>query len=241
MKKFGLIVNPYAGAGGRIGLKGSDKFKIENPELPLRIRRFLRKLCCKEEIYFITPRFKMGEIYLKEFEFYYSVIDIGSNVPTSRIDTINAAKMIKNEGIELLIFVGGDGTARDLLEGLGGESNLPVLGIPAGVKMYSGIFANTPEAAAILVNEFLKGRAKIEKAEIIDVDEDLLRSGKFELKLYGYLPTISFGEFLTPTKQEVVSSTESLDEIADFVIEQILEKDEEYYFVFGPGSTVNIY
>jgi len=238
MRKIGFIVNPYAGAGGRIGLKGSDNIKVENPEIPLRIERFLKKLDNRrEDIQFITPRFKMGEIYLINQGLNYSRIEIGSKIPTTRNDTINAVKLIKNFNIDLLLFVGGDGTARDIMEGLGSEE-LPVLGIPAGVKMYSGVFANNPEAAAIIVNEFLRGKTRIIKAEVLDVDEETLRKGKIELKLYGYLNTITFGNFLTPTKQEIESSIENLDEIAEFVIERIIDIDKDSYFVFGPGSTV---
>lgn len=55
-------------------------------------------------------------------------------------------------GIDLLVFVGGDGTARDVVEVL--DREVPVLGIPSGVKMYSGIFAASPEAAAELVTMY---------------------------------------------------------------------------------------
>lgn len=234
MKKVGLIVNPYAGAGGRIGLKGSDNLKSLNPEIPSRVSRFLKN--CPKDIYFITPQFRMGEIYFKNFHFNLEIIPIGNSEVTTSKDTIESVKEMIRRDVEIIIFVGGDGTARDILTVLNKES-ITVLGIPAGVKMHSGVFASTPEAAARLLEAYIRGYAKIIDAEIIDVDENEFRNGIIKLTFYGYLKSIDFNNLLTPSKQEVVSYEEDeIEEISDYIINEYL--DDSYHIVFGTGKTV---
>lgn len=230
MNKVGFLVNPIAGSGGRIGHKGSDDLYIENPETPLKVKRFLQ-LAPKDVIY-ITPKGKMGEIYFTK-EFIIQTIDIGNKERTTREDTIQATKEFLEENCDIIVFAGGDGTARDIYSVV--ANKIPLLGIPTGVKMHSGVFANTPEAAAILLSKFLKGEATIVDAEILDIDEEKYRKGIYDVKLYGIVKTVKYSTYLTPSKEEVRSEEEELEEIADYIIDNM--KDDEYY-IFGSGSTV---
>ena len=230
MNKVGFLVNPIAGSGGRIGHKGSDDLYIENPETPLKVKRFLQ-LAPKDVIY-VTPKGKMGEIYFTR-EFIIQTIDIGNKERTTREDTIHATREFLEENCDIIVFAGGDGTARDIYSVV--ANKIPLLGIPTGVKMHSGVFANTPEAAAILLSKFLKGEATIVDAEILDIDEEKYRKGIYDVKLYGIAKTVKYSTYLTPSKEEVRSEEEELEEIADYIIDNM--KDDEYY-IFGSGSTV---
>ncbi|BDC19890.1 ATP-NAD kinase family protein [Acidianus sp. HS-5] len=227
--KVGLIVNPYAGSGGRIGYKGSDDLRIENPEIESRVKRFLDVV--KNDIEFISPRFKMGEYFLRKFGRKYTTINSGKENST-REDTVTSARML-SDLTNLIVFVGGDGTARDVVEGT--QSKIPILGVPAGVKMHSGVFAANPETAGMLVSAYVKGMAKIVNSEVMDIDEDSYRKGIYKIKLYYITKTINFEGLLVSSKEEVISPSYELDEIAEYVIDNM--KDSIFY-IMGPGSTV---
>ncbi len=223
--RIGFLVNPYAGSGGRIGRKGSDDLRVENPEIPLRVKRFL---ALAPRVKYFVPRGKMGEAYFKGTDFEYEVIDAGRDNST-REDTIASVKILQ-ELVDVITFVGGDGTARDVASALTKE--VPILGVPAGVKMHSGVFATTPESAARILADFVQGRAEVVKAEVLDVDEEEYRKGVFVVKLYFVVNTISSGNLLTPSKEEYSSDT---DEISEFVIENM---EDNVYYIMGPGKTV---
>ena len=223
-------MNPIAGSGGRIGHKGSDDLYIENPETPLKVKRFLQ-LAPKNVVY-VTPKGKMGEIYFTK-DFIIKIIEEGNKEKTTREDTIYATRKFLEQNCNIVIFAGGDGTARDIYSVI--LNKIPLLGIPTGVKMHSGVFANTPEAAAILLSKFLNGEASVVEAEILDIDEEKYRKGIYDVKLYGIAKTIKYSTYLTPSKEEIKNEEDELNEIADYVIDSI--KDNEYY-IFGSGSTV---
>jgi predicted polyphosphate/ATP-dependent NAD kinase len=223
--KVGFLVNPYAGSGGRLGKKGSDDIYVENPEIPIRVKRFLNNL--PSTLTYFTPRFKMGEIYFTNFS--PNVINAGREKST-REDTIASVKIMEELGVDIIVFVGGDGTARDIAGSL--QKQIPILGVPAGVKMHSGVFASTPEAAAKILIDFSEGRAKIVKAEVLDIDEEEYRKGIFNIKLYYVVNTVSSRNLLTPGKEEYSYST---DEISEYIIDTM--KDDIYY-ILGPGKTV---
>ncbi|AWR97780.1 ATP-NAD kinase [Acidianus sulfidivorans JP7] len=235
--KIGLIVNPYAGSGGKIGKKGSDDLYIENPDTKTKLLRFLKEIQDKD-IEFYTPKMKMGEYFLNLFpSIKYQVIDVGRE-KTTREDTILASKIL-SEITNIIVFAGGDGTARDVSEGLklSNRKDIPILGIPTGVKMHSGVFAATPEAAGKLIKAFIDGLAKIKTAEILDIDEEKYRKGIYSVKLYDIVYTIDYKNILVESKEEIISNNAELDEIAEYVIENIMNKDNVYY-ILGPGSTV---
>ncbi len=238
MKKIGLIVNPIAGMGGSVGLKGTDGETYKKalklgakPTTPQRIEETLA-LVNRKDLYFIVAPGKMGEDFIKKFDFKYEVIS-KIDEETNADDTKRIIREMVEKGIELLIFVGGDGTARDVYDVLG--LTIPVVGIPSGVKMFSPVFALSTYAAAEIIN--IETEQLIEK-EVLDIDEEAFRQGKLGAKLYGYLkvpknPSLLQGkkEPSNVTKPEKISK----EEIAQYIFENI-EKDTLY--ILGPGTTL---
>jgi predicted polyphosphate/ATP-dependent NAD kinase len=238
MKKIGLIVNPIAGMGGSVGLKGTDGETYKKalklgakPTTPQRIEETLA-LVNRKDLYFIVAPGKMGEDFIKKFDFKYEVIS-KIDEETNADDTKRIIREMVEKGIELLIFVGGDGTARDVYDVLG--LTIPVVGIPSGVKMFSPVFALSTYAAAEIIN--IETEQLIEK-EVLDIDEEAFRNGKLAAKLYGYLkvpknPSLLQGkkEPSNVTKPEKISK----EEIAQYIFEN-LEKDTLY--ILGPGTTL---
>ncbi|HUW95893.1 MAG TPA: NAD(+)/NADH kinase, partial [Anaerolineae bacterium] len=154
MKRLGLIVNPVAGLGGRVGLKGSDGEEIqrkaldlgavsESPERAGRALEMLMPLWVQLEI--LTPPGKMGEDVVASRGLEATVIGSIRSGRTTAADTITAAREMQHLEVDLLLFAGGDGTARDIFAAVG--LDLPVLGIPAGVKIHSAVFATSPATA----------------------------------------------------------------------------------------------
>lgn len=232
-KTICLLVNPVAGSGGRIGNKGSDNLQIYNTETPSRILRFLNT-APKNANYIVAPR-EMGENYFKGSEVKYEVAKININTPTSREDTIKAVTyFIETNRCDIIVFAGGDGTARDVFSVV--KDKLPILGIPTGVKMHSGVFTTNPESAGVLLRHFVEDKTEEILTEILDIDEEAYREGKYVVKLYGYAKTVNYSNLLTPNKEEVMSDKEELDEIVQYVIDTYLTSSNKV-FVVGPGST----
>jgi len=238
MKKIGLIVNPIAGMGGSVGLKGTDgeiyKKAIAlgaQPTTPQKIEETLSLIKRKDDYFIVAPG-KMGEDYIKKFDFKYEVVSkIGEE--TNADDTKRIIREMVEKGIELLIFVGGDGTARDVYDVLG--LTIPVVGIPSGVKMFSPVFALSLSAAAEIINT--AGNQFIEK-EVLDIDEEAFRKNKIAAKLYGYMKVPKNKTLLQAKKEpsNVSKSEEDVkEEIADYLMEN-LEKDTLY--ILGPGTTL---
>lgn len=239
--KIGLIVNPIAGMGGRVGLKGTDGVLEEairlgaKPVSPLRAVETLKKLHhLKNAFRLITYPGEMGEKECVEAGFEPEVVGSISS-KTSSEDTVRAASELSEMSVNLIVFVGGDGTARDVLNGL--KNNVPVLGIPSGVKMYSGVFAVNPEAGVRIIEKFIRMGLPLSMVEVMDIDEEEFRKGRLTAKLYGYAPTPYDPEFIQSRKIASVSAAEELDnqyEIAKYVSELM---GEEIY-IMCPGSTV---
>ncbi len=184
MKKIGFLVNPIAGMGGRVGLKGTDGVAEEAarrgavPVAGGRAREAMEGVERYAEI--MTCSSVMGEDYLKRnFEVVYSTSE-----RTSADDTRNACREFIKRDADAIIFCGGDGTARDVLSVVG--KRVPILGIPAGVKMHSSVFSITPNAANRIMVKFLHGNASLVETEVMDVDETSFRRDKMKIKLYGY-------------------------------------------------------
>ncbi|MFX0010499.1 MAG: ATP-NAD kinase family protein, partial [Candidatus Hermodarchaeota archaeon] len=172
MKKIGLIVNPIAGMGGSVGLKGTDgnlyKKALElgaKAVAPIKVRQFLESLTTNKELkLYIAPN-KMGADYIESAEFEIEVIGNIKEV-SSADDTKRITKLLIDEKVDLIIFFGGDGTARDIYDVVG--LKLPVVGVPSGVKMFSSVFTINPRAAAELVNLFILERTEFEEREVLD-------------------------------------------------------------------------
>jgi len=243
-KRVGLIVNPIAGMGGRVGLKGTDGIEVlekaiklgAKPVSPERARIFLdylKKLNLDIEL--ITYPKLMGEYEALEAGFKPTVIgSVGER--TSREDTVKAAKLMHGIGVDLIVFCGGDGTARDICEAI--DLNVPVLGIPAGVKMYSAVFTFNIEDAARIVAEYLAGNLSVKPMEVMDIDEEAFRCDRLSVKLYGYLLVPYSPGYVQRAKSPTMPMDSELENqrgIAKYVLE--LMKPDVLY-ILGPGTTV---
>lgn len=238
MTIIGLIVNPIAGMGGTVGLKGSDGDSglkaIElgsKPVVPRRIKEVL-SLVTRENLKFLVAPGKMGEDYLKEYAFQYEVVG-EIKEETQSTDTKRIAKDMLVKGINVLVFVGGDGTARDILDVVGMDT--PVIAIPSGVKMFSSVFALSTHAAAEMINTF--DDSLVEK-EILDIDEDAFRDNRLDAKYYGTVMVPDIQGLLQgkKTASDVKKSAkDKKSEVAQFITEN-MEKDTVY--IIGPGTTV---
>jgi predicted polyphosphate/ATP-dependent NAD kinase len=166
------------------------------------------------------------------------VLPLSLGAETTAEDTKSAARMMAEIGVDLLVFVGGDGTAKDILDALSGLGETPVLGVPAGVKMYSSVFAVSLSDAAEAVEAFTKGEAEVAEAEVMDADEDEIRRDRFSVRLYGFLKSIYVPSRIQRSKQVTLETTDELENqqaIARFVVET-MAPDGTY--ILGPGTTV---
>jgi predicted polyphosphate/ATP-dependent NAD kinase len=194
-KTLGFIVNPIAGMGGAVGLKGTDGKDIlkkainlgAEPVAPARAESFLSKLkTTQKDVRLIVGAGLMGETEARKHGYACKVFG-KKRRQTSNEDTVETAKRIVEEGVDLLIFCGGDGTARDVLNAV--DKQVPVLGVPTGVKMHSAVFAVDPKAAARISSRFLRKQLPLWEAEVMDIDEEAFRRGRVSARLHGYLLT----------------------------------------------------
>jgi predicted polyphosphate/ATP-dependent NAD kinase len=240
-KKLGLIVNPLAGIGGRVGLKGSDGVEIQQraldlgavPQATARAAEALEHLVSVPGLGVITPPAEMGEDVARACGFEPVVVGIIESRATTAEDTRRAAVSMRRLGVDLLLFAGGDGTARDIYEAVG--TDLAVLGIPAGVKIHSAVYATHPRSAGDLAAQYLLGRvAGLREVEVMDIDEEAFRRGSLSARLYGYL-RIPFRAGLTQG-QKVPSAGEEAALAA--IAEDVAAKMEQgVLYVIGPGTT----
>lgn len=241
MKTFGLIVNPVAGMGGSVGLKGTDGELYERalelgaePVAPGRTETFLDRIERTDEIALLVAPGPMGAKHVRDRDLSWTVVgEIGDE--TSAADTKRIAIEMVDRGAELLIFVGGDGTARDICDAVNAE--IPVVAVPAGVKVYSGVFAVSPTAAAELVDVFLRDGG-VAYEEVLDIDEEAYRNDRLESQRYGTLLVPEERRFLQHGKVgsgTTPSVEESKREIAAFVVEAM---NPETLYLLGPGTTV---
>lgn len=243
MKTLGLIINPIAGMGGRVGLKGTDGPDIlekarklgAKPQSQQRTLEALRMIeSLKEKIKIITCAGLMGEDTAVQCGFTPTVIDVGKTRVTTTSDTQRAAREMKDSGVDLLLFAGGDGTARDIYNAV--DDSQVVLGIPSGVKIHSAVFACNPVIAGELAALFLEGKTKrIREVEVMDIDEEDYRKGILSAKLYGYLKIPhrkSYAQSLKAGSQP--DERYSQEAIAAEVVENM---HDEFTYIIGPGTT----
>ncbi len=242
MKKLGLIVNPIAGMGGKVGLKGTDgpeilatvrDLGVESvaPDRAIRALRILKQEKCNFSL--ITYPGEMGADEAKKSRLEAKIIGHIKLGKTNSEDTKRAGIEMLSEGVDLIIFAGGDGTASDLLDSVG--TMAPILGIPTGVKMYSAIFANTPEAAGSIAARFLCENLPLHEAEVMDIDEDAYRRGQLVANLKGYA-IVPYEPVMLQTTKEGSTGYDLGDQksLAHWVFE-LMEKGRIY--ILGPGTT----
>jgi len=238
-----LIVNPVAGLGGRVALKGSDGAETQalararggvSPSSDRAATALCAMDAVKEAVELLTCPAEMGETSVTQAGWTAEALQARPTGETTAEDTRAAAKEMVARGAELILFSGGDGTARDIYDAVG--STQPVLGIPAGVKIHSAAFARSAASAGEIVSQLLKGRAKqMADLEVMDIDEAKLREGVVCAKLYGLLRV--------PTGQGLIQGAKApspaSDEVQMQAIAQRIVRNLEpgCAYILGPGST----
>jgi predicted polyphosphate/ATP-dependent NAD kinase len=242
-KRLGLIVNPIAGIGGRVGLHGSDGVETQQralalgavPEANRRAVEALARLdAIREGIEVVTCPAEMGEEATKSCGFSAEIVGVPRPSATTAQDTWEAVEEMRRLQVDLLLFAGGDGTARDVCRAAG--DGLTVLGIPAGVKIHSAVFAVNARSAGDLAVSYLRGNIpRMRQAEVVDIEEELFRRDIISTKLFGYLTIPAEPRLLqgakTPSR---ASEQESLAGIAAHVAAQM---NEDTLYIIGPGTT----
>lgn len=240
--RLGLIVNPLAGLGGAVGLKGSDGAETVAEALRRgaqgqaveRAARALRQIACGQPIEVLTWAGDMGEASCRAAGLPCEIVGHAGET-TAPDDTRRAAAALLDAGVDLLLFAGGDGTARDIHDAVG--QRLPVLGIPAGCKMHSAVYAVNPEAAGELLAELVAGNlVGVSDADVRDIDEAAFRDGVVRARHYGTLRVPVSSRYIQQVKcggreQEDLQVTE----IAAWVVEQL---EPGVTYMMGSGSTV---
>lgn len=245
--KLGLLINPFAGIGGAVALKGSDGKDVREKALALGAEKkamFKTRLALecllplKDNVQLYVASGEMGEQLAKEMGFHYQVVYQATQQQTEGEDTEAAAAALISHKVDLILFAGGDGTARNLCTVVGNK--VPVLGVPAGCKIHSAVYAVTPQAAGRVLKQVVAGDlVSVSDSEVMDIDEVLFRQGRVNARQYG--------EMLVPTELRYIQAVKMggkesdelvLADIAAHLIE-IMDDHPEHYFVMGSGSTVN--
>jgi predicted polyphosphate/ATP-dependent NAD kinase len=238
MKRIGLIVNPVAGMGGSVGLKGTDGNVAEArkrgavPHAIDRAKVALALLAKSTDLAFVTCSGAMGEDILKEAGITGYRVLYHYTGESSSADTKKAVRTFIESGVDMVLFCGGDGTARDVFDVTGND--VPLLGIPAGVKMYSAVFAVDPASAADLVLAF--DRLHLRDAEVLDVDENAYRDNQLKTRLYGIARTPVLAGKIQAAKQVYEEQDEERAKaaIAQFIDEIMLAGT---LYIVGAGTT----
>lgn len=243
MKTIGFIVNPIAGMGGAVGLKGTDGKATLGKALrlgaeriaPRRAETFLLGLTTvRDQIRLLGGAGMMGEEEARTCGFDYTVLGRRKEETTAE-DTKWVAKRILEKGSALLVFCGGDGTARDILEVV--DTSHPVLGVPTGVKMHSAVFAVDPSAAAKLTIRFLWEELPLREAEVMDVDEEAFREGRLSAALHGYMLIPYYPSLVQSVKTASPTTEIEMRNQAAIAIQIIEEMEEDTIYIIGPGTT----
>ncbi len=229
--------------GGRVGLKGTDGLTIleeakrmgAKPESPKRAVEALKRITSlRNEIELITYPNEMGQDVALSCGFKPKVIGSIKKGKTSGDDTQNASEDLLKLKVDLLLFAGGDGTARDIYNVV--KDKIVVLGIPTGVKMHSAVYACNPIRAGDLATLFLRQDVKnVKEAEVMDIDEESFRLGLVSAKLYGFLKIPFERAHVQQMKAGSITNEKySQEAIAEDIIENLNDK---YFYIIGPGTT----
>jgi predicted polyphosphate/ATP-dependent NAD kinase len=243
MYRLGLIVNPVAGLGGRLGMKGTDGLAEAalalgaEPFSELRTLRALRRLVeRRDEIAILAGGGAMGQRVLGMAGLIGHVVTQPGGDRTSAADTIAAAKAMRGD-VDLMLFAGGDGTARDIFSVT--EDLVPILGIPTGVKMQSAVFATSPEAAGDMVSAIAamvdRDRLQYRASEVMDIDEERLRHGAISAQLFGYARVPYMPLLLQNAKARSRGLDDTVLEAAARQIAGVLTQGVRY--AIGPGRS----
>ena len=256
-RRIGIIVNPDAGLGGRLALKGSDGMAeiarakgAEDRAGPRMYEAFEHlfsiielSLVPWDDVHWLLPKGRMGDSWIPEkmkINGKWTNISDTPNATTAE-DTINVVNSMIEQNVEIILYAGGDGTTRDIIGALENidSASTPILGIPAGVKMHSGSFAASPRAAAEAFAAWFSGDLLIAQTEVMDLDETLYREGEWVVKMYAEAMSPGSPRWMQGSKQRIerVSEVEILESLGDHLRETI-EDDPELLVIWGSGGTL---
>ena len=249
--RVGIVVNPDAGLGGKLGFKGSDGRAKEarkagaqdraGPRMTLCLDRFAELLNSSLNRAGISPTLlawdgRMGGDWITND--YTSLGETPDS--TSADDTSSLVSQLIEHDVDVILYAGGDGTTRDIVNTLG-EVKIPLIGVPGGVKMHSGCFATTPNAAAEVLFSFVIGDLMSSITEVMDLDEEIYLTGQWKVRMYGEALTPASPRFMQGAKQQVERSSEAeiIEGLASHINELIIN-DPELMVVWGSGGTLRL-
>ena len=256
-RRIGIIVNPDAGLGGRLALKGSDGMAeiarakgAEDRAGPRMCEAFEHlfsiielSLVSWDNIHWLLPKGRMGDSWIPEKMKIHGKWTNISDTPevTTAEDTINVVNSMIEQNVEIILYAGGDGTTRDIIGALEDidSASTPILGIPAGVKMHSGSFGASPRSAAEAFAAWFSGDLLIAQTEVMDLDETLYREGEWVVKMYAEAMSPGSPRWMQGSKQRIerISEVEILESLGDHLRETI-EDDPELLVIWGSGGTL---
>jgi predicted polyphosphate/ATP-dependent NAD kinase len=250
--RLGLIVNPFSGIGGAVALKGSDgpeirqqaleagAQKLANPKTLTALSQITQR---SEALTIVTAGGELGEDVALQCVDDVEVVYRQAHAQSEAEDTIAAVRALSEAQIDMLVFAGGDGTARNVCEvfsELGDTAHFPVLGIPTGCKIHSGVFAISAQAAGQVIQLMLNGElVSACYAEVKDIDESRFREGVVVARTYGEMRIPEALQYVQAVKMGGKESDELV--LADLaaMVEEIMHDHPEHYFVMGSGSTLD--
>jgi predicted polyphosphate/ATP-dependent NAD kinase len=243
LKTLGFLVNPVAGMGGAVGLKGTDGKDVlrkaiilgAKPVAPKRAAAFLFELSkLVKNVKLVVGGGDMGEIEAQKSGFEYSVCSTRKKLTDSKDTQETTSKMV-DLNLTLLVFCGGDGTARDIEKAV--KLTVPVIGVPTGVKMHSAVFAVNPQATARVAAKFLNGELPVKETEVMDVDEKAFREGYLSAHLYGYMLAPYEPLLLQGNKMATLITENELRNQVAISVYVIENMKPNLIYIIGPGTT----
>lgn len=240
--RLGLIINPLAGLGGSVGLKGSDGQAEQalalgaTPQAMNRATTALTELLpLRDKFTVLTVAGEMGQSVCNALGLNYQLVYQPQTLPSTAADTEHSARLLAEKGVDLLLFAGGDGTARNICTAVGEQTT--VLGIPAGVKIHSGVYAISPQAAGKLVAKLIAGElVSLSEAPVMDIDEQAFRDGVVKARRFGEMRIPAQLRYVQSVKMGGRESEELV--LADLAAYVTTQMEDNVRYVMGSGSTV---
>tara|TARA_B100000287_G_scaffold132198_3_gene124314 strand:+ start:879 stop:2024 length:1146 start_codon:yes stop_codon:yes gene_type:complete len=249
-----VLVNPDAGLGGKLGFKGSDGRAEEARKSGAKDRAGPRmrdtltnifeliKLGRCAEFELIICGGKMGSDWITDIKFQEKKIVGEWNGKTTSEDTHKAVELILEENIDLLLYAGGDGTTRDIVEKLESlnASNTPLIGVPSGVKMYSGCFAEDTNAAAEVLVAWINGELGFSTTEVLDMDEESYRKGEWKIDMFGQAITPASPLWIQGSKHQIqaIGEEEIIESLSEHIFELYIQ-NKNNLIIWGAGGSLN--
>ncbi len=248
--KIGLVINPLAGVGGAVALKGSDGEEIvtqalsrgATPQSENRVKVALSQVSSAHAYTIYTAAGAMGENVLNALNLPYKIVyraaEQTANVKSTAEDTKSVIRLLVKQQVDFIVFAGGDGTARDVLDVLASELNtsITVIGIPTGVKIHSAVYAVTPVRAGELINLLLSGEPmSLHESQVMDLDENAFRAGQVQARCYGYLSVPVDDTRMQLIKQGGLNQQDIV--VQDIAADIIESMEPDVFYLIGSGST----